>query len=76
MPSIDVSLVSHSFCFHFPQAFPKYEEYISKIGEAVEPLLDASPVDIQTLTDGTFRNKLKAVPALKILAKAGKNYKL
>lgn len=55
------------------EAFPKYEEYISKIGEAVEPLLDASPVDIQTLTDGTFRNKLKAVPALKILAKAARS---
>lgn len=69
--SIDVSFMSHSYSFHFSQAFPKYEEHISKLGDAVAPLLDATPVDIQTLTDGTFRNKLKAIPALKTLAQAG-----
>ncbi|XP_071827699.1 pyridine nucleotide-disulfide oxidoreductase domain-containing protein 2-like isoform X1 [Apostichopus japonicus] len=53
------------------EAFPEYEKYIAKLGEAIEPLLDMSPVDIQTLTEGTLRKRLKALPALKTLTQTG-----
>ncbi|PIK35212.1 putative pyridine nucleotide-disulfide oxidoreductase domain-containing protein 2 [Apostichopus japonicus] len=52
-------------------AFPEYEKYIAKLGEAIEPLLDMSPVDIQSLTEGTLRKRLKALPALRTLMQTG-----
>ncbi|XP_069467642.1 pyridine nucleotide-disulfide oxidoreductase domain-containing protein 2 [Ambystoma mexicanum] len=52
------------------KAFPEYEEFMNCLVMAIDPLLDAAPVDTAALTRGSLRQKLLALPALRPLLKA------
>lgn len=54
------------------QAFPKYEEYMSRLVLAIDPLLDAAPVDMTAFQHNSLLQRLKALSTLKPLLKAGR----
>ncbi|XP_010636817.1 pyridine nucleotide-disulfide oxidoreductase domain-containing protein 2 isoform X2 [Fukomys damarensis] len=54
------------------QAFPKYEEYMSRLVLAIDPLLDAAPVDMAAFQHNSLLQRLKALSTLKPLLKAGR----
>ncbi|XP_035674943.1 pyridine nucleotide-disulfide oxidoreductase domain-containing protein 2-like [Branchiostoma floridae] len=54
------------------EIFPEYEHTLGRIGEAIEPLLDNAPLDLQRLSHGTRLEKMRALMTAKPLADAGK----
>ena len=55
------------------EAYPKYEEYMGEIVEAVAGLLDHPPPDMKSLTKGSTMEKVKALKSLKPLLATSKN---
>eukprot|EP00058_Branchiostoma_floridae_P022469 XP_002607959.1 hypothetical protein BRAFLDRAFT_74908 [Branchiostoma floridae] len=53
------------------EIFPEYEHTLGRIGEAIEPLLDNAPLDLQRLSHGTRLEKMRALMTAKPLAEAG-----
>ncbi|XP_066277356.1 pyridine nucleotide-disulfide oxidoreductase domain-containing protein 2-like [Branchiostoma lanceolatum] len=54
------------------QMFPEYEHTMGRIGEAIEPLLDNAPLDLQRLSHGTRLEKMRALMTVRPLADAAK----
>ncbi|XP_036049510.1 pyridine nucleotide-disulfide oxidoreductase domain-containing protein 2 [Onychomys torridus] len=54
------------------QAFPRYEEFMKRLVLAIDPLLDADPVDIEAFQHGSLLQRLKALSTLRPLLKAGR----
>ncbi|KAI8512502.1 Pyridine nucleotide-disulfide oxidoreductase domain-containing protein 2 [Branchiostoma belcheri] len=54
------------------EIFPEYEHTMSRIGEAIEPLLDNAPLDLQRLSHGSRLDKMRALMTAKPLADAAK----
>ncbi|XP_051680014.2 pyridine nucleotide-disulfide oxidoreductase domain-containing protein 2 isoform X2 [Oryctolagus cuniculus] len=54
------------------QAFPRYEEFLSRLILAIDPLLDAAPVDLAALQQGRLLQRLKSLSTLMPLLKAGR----
>ncbi|XP_022111005.1 pyridine nucleotide-disulfide oxidoreductase domain-containing protein 2-like [Acanthaster planci] len=48
-----------------------YTKLIEEIGVAIEPLLDASPVNLSALGKGSFKERMDMWPAIKALLKTG-----
>lgn len=55
------------------QAFPKYEAFMNRMALAIEPLLDAAPVDTEAFHRGSLLQRLQALSKLKPLLQAGKS---
>ncbi|XP_028744690.1 LOW QUALITY PROTEIN: pyridine nucleotide-disulfide oxidoreductase domain-containing protein 2 [Peromyscus leucopus] len=53
------------------QAFPRYEEFMKRLVLAIDPLLDAAPVDVEAFQRGSLLQRLKALSTLRPLLKAG-----
>lgn len=53
------------------QAFPRYEEFMKRLVLAIDPLLDAAPVDVEAFQHGSLLQRLKALSTLRPLLKAG-----
>ncbi|XP_032890356.1 pyridine nucleotide-disulfide oxidoreductase domain-containing protein 2 [Amblyraja radiata] len=53
------------------QAYAAYEALTSRIAAAIQPLLDTAPVDIPSLTDGSLRQRVRALRTVKPLVHAG-----
>ncbi|XP_040847755.1 pyridine nucleotide-disulfide oxidoreductase domain-containing protein 2 [Ochotona curzoniae] len=53
------------------QAFPRYEAFLSRLTSAIDPLLDAAPVDLVGLQRGSLQQRLKSLSTLTPLLKAG-----
>ncbi|XP_053160379.1 pyridine nucleotide-disulfide oxidoreductase domain-containing protein 2 [Hemicordylus capensis] len=53
------------------QAFPKYEAFMSRLVSAIDPLLDTCPVDVAMFSQGSLRQRLKALRGLQILFRSG-----
>ncbi|XP_004625590.1 pyridine nucleotide-disulfide oxidoreductase domain-containing protein 2 isoform X1 [Octodon degus] len=54
------------------QVFPRYEEFMSRLVLAIDPLLDAAPVDMEAFQHHSLLQRLKALSTLKPLLKAGR----
>lgn len=54
------------------QAFPKYEAFMNRMALAIEPLLDAAPVDTEAFHRGSLLQRLQALSKLKPLLQAGR----
>lgn len=55
------------------QAFPRYEEFMKRLVLAIDPLLDAIPVDTAAFQHGSLLQRLRALSTLRPLLKAGKS---
>ncbi|XP_006880260.1 PREDICTED: pyridine nucleotide-disulfide oxidoreductase domain-containing protein 2 [Elephantulus edwardii] len=53
------------------QAFPRYEEFMNRLASAIDPLLDAAPVDMATFQRGSLLQRFQALSTLKPLLRAG-----
>uniref|UniRef100_A0A9J8A3N1 Pyridine nucleotide-disulfide oxidoreductase domain-containing protein 2 n=1 Tax=Cyprinus carpio carpio TaxID=630221 RepID=A0A9J8A3N1_CYPCA len=53
------------------KVYPEFLSYLERLGCAIHPLLDAPPVDIPGLTQGSLRKKISALRSLKPLVKSG-----
>ncbi|XP_078499685.1 pyridine nucleotide-disulfide oxidoreductase domain-containing protein 2 [Lissotriton helveticus] len=53
------------------KAFPEYEDFMNRLVFAIDPLLDAAPLDAAAMTQGSLRQRLHAFSALRPLLKAG-----
>ncbi|XP_039767536.1 pyridine nucleotide-disulfide oxidoreductase domain-containing protein 2 isoform X2 [Ornithorhynchus anatinus] len=53
------------------QAFPEYEKFMHRLASAIEPLLDASPVDPAAFSRGSLLQRLRSLRHLKPLLQAG-----
>ncbi|XP_056148139.1 pyridine nucleotide-disulfide oxidoreductase domain-containing protein 2 [Lampris incognitus] len=53
------------------KAFPEFVTYLEKLAGAIQPLLDAPPVDIPGLTAGSLRRRLTASKTLMPIVKCG-----
>ncbi|XP_004457085.1 pyridine nucleotide-disulfide oxidoreductase domain-containing protein 2 [Dasypus novemcinctus] len=53
------------------QAFPRYEAFMNRLAAAIDPLLDAAPVDVAAFRHGSLLQRLKALSTLKPLLQAG-----
>ncbi|KAM6184609.1 pyridine nucleotide-disulfide oxidoreductase domain-containing protein 2 [Rhynchocyon petersi] len=53
------------------QAFPRYEEFMNRLALAIDPLLDAAPVDVAALQRGSLLQRFQALSTLKPLLQAG-----
>ncbi|KAG8548913.1 hypothetical protein GDO81_023545, partial [Engystomops pustulosus] len=53
------------------EAYPKYEDFMNRLVDAIDPLLDAPPADTATIAQGPLTKKLKALKTLRPLLKAG-----
>ncbi|XP_045424643.1 pyridine nucleotide-disulfide oxidoreductase domain-containing protein 2 [Lemur catta] len=53
------------------QAFPRYEEFMNRLALAIDPLLDAAPVDLAAFQRGSLRQRARALSSLKPLLQAG-----
>uniref|UniRef100_A0A8B9LEZ4 Pyridine nucleotide-disulfide oxidoreductase domain-containing protein 2 n=1 Tax=Astyanax mexicanus TaxID=7994 RepID=A0A8B9LEZ4_ASTMX len=51
--------------------FPEYVAHLEKLACAIHPLLDAPPVDIPGVTQGSLRNRIAALKSLKPLVQSG-----
>ncbi|XP_069882671.1 pyridine nucleotide-disulfide oxidoreductase domain-containing protein 2 isoform X4 [Dipodomys merriami] len=60
------------FSWKDAQAFPRYEEFMSRLVLAIDPLLDAAPLDIAAFQHGSLLQRLKLLSTLKPLVKAGR----
>uniref|UniRef100_A0A8C5LGF5 Pyridine nucleotide-disulfide oxidoreductase domain-containing protein 2 n=1 Tax=Jaculus jaculus TaxID=51337 RepID=A0A8C5LGF5_JACJA len=54
------------------QAFPRYEEFMKRLVLAINPLLDAAPVDTVALQHGSLLQRLRALASIGPLLKAGR----
>ncbi|XP_008072148.1 pyridine nucleotide-disulfide oxidoreductase domain-containing protein 2 [Carlito syrichta] len=54
------------------QAFPRYEEFMNRLAQAIDPLLDAAPVDVAAFQHGSLWQRFRALSTLKPLLKAGR----
>nr|XP_048308878.1 pyridine nucleotide-disulfide oxidoreductase domain-containing protein 2 isoform X1 [Myodes glareolus] len=54
------------------QAFPRYEEFMKRLVLAIDPLLDAIPVDTAAFQHGSLLQRLRALSTLRPLLKAGR----
>ncbi|GAB1302437.1 Pyridine nucleotide-disulfide oxidoreductase domain-containing protein 2 [Apodemus speciosus] len=54
------------------QAFPRYEEFMRRLVLAIDPLLDAAPVDTTAFQRGSLLQRLRALSTLRPLLKAGR----
>ncbi|XP_053477209.1 pyridine nucleotide-disulfide oxidoreductase domain-containing protein 2 isoform X1 [Ictalurus furcatus] len=52
-------------------AYPDYVAHLEKLACAIHPLLDAPPVDIPGITEGSLRKRIAAMRSLKPLVKSG-----
>ena len=57
--------------FDMYQVFPDFIAHLEKLAGAIQPLLDAPPVNIPELTSGSLRKRLSAAKTLMPLAKCG-----
>ncbi|XP_077113159.1 pyridine nucleotide-disulfide oxidoreductase domain-containing protein 2 isoform X2 [Ranitomeya variabilis] len=53
------------------KAYPKYEDFMNHLVAAIDPLLDAPPVDTAALAQGSLTTRLKSIKTLRPLVKAG-----
>ncbi|XP_069835026.1 pyridine nucleotide-disulfide oxidoreductase domain-containing protein 2 [Dendropsophus ebraccatus] len=53
------------------KAYPKYEDFMRRLVDAIDPLLDAPPADIAAIAQGSLTTKLKSLKTLRPLLKAG-----
>ena len=53
------------------QAYPEYEAFMGDLVSALNPLLDAPPVDTAALGQGSVLQRLRALRALQPLLRAG-----
>ncbi|XP_062852233.1 pyridine nucleotide-disulfide oxidoreductase domain-containing protein 2 [Trichomycterus rosablanca] len=53
------------------KAFPDYVAHLEKLACAIHPLLDAPPVDVPGITQGSLRKRMAAMKSLKPLLKSG-----
>uniref|UniRef100_A0A8C1TY93 Pyridine nucleotide-disulphide oxidoreductase domain 2 n=1 Tax=Cyprinus carpio TaxID=7962 RepID=A0A8C1TY93_CYPCA len=53
------------------KVYPDFLSYLERLACAIHPLLDAPPVDIPGLTQGSLRKKITALGSLKPLVKSG-----
>ncbi|XP_073210766.1 pyridine nucleotide-disulfide oxidoreductase domain-containing protein 2 isoform X2 [Lepidochelys kempii] len=53
------------------QAYPKYEAFLSRLVSALDPLLDAAPVDPSAWSQGPLLQRLRALRGLQPLMRAG-----
>ncbi|XP_065409680.1 pyridine nucleotide-disulfide oxidoreductase domain-containing protein 2 isoform X3 [Chrysemys picta bellii] len=53
------------------QAYPKYEAFLSRLVSAIDPLLDAAPVDPAAWSQGPLLQRLRALRGLQPLLRAG-----
>ncbi|KAM8806130.1 pyridine nucleotide-disulfide oxidoreductase domain-containing protein 2 [Eudromia elegans] len=53
------------------QAYPAYEAFMGGLVAALDPLLDAAPVDPAALAEGSVLQRLRALRALRPLLRAG-----
>ncbi|XP_020040374.2 pyridine nucleotide-disulfide oxidoreductase domain-containing protein 2 [Castor canadensis] len=53
------------------QAFPRYEVFMKRLVLAIDPLLDAAPVDMAAFQRGSLLQRFKLLSTLKPLLKAG-----
>ncbi|KAK9964155.1 hypothetical protein ABG768_005353 [Culter alburnus] len=53
------------------KAYPDFLTYLERLACAIHPLLDAPPVDIPGLTQGSLRKRISALRSLKPLLKSG-----
>ncbi|XP_075360196.1 pyridine nucleotide-disulfide oxidoreductase domain-containing protein 2 [Mycteria americana] len=53
------------------QAYPEYESFMGGLVSALDPLLDAPPVDTAALGQGSLLQRLRALQALRPLLRAG-----
>lgn len=60
----------HHKCL-LPKAYPDYVAHLEKLACAIHPLLDAPPVDIPGITEGSLRKRIAAMRSLKPLVKSG-----
>ncbi|XP_036994876.2 pyridine nucleotide-disulfide oxidoreductase domain-containing protein 2 isoform X2 [Artibeus jamaicensis] len=54
------------------QAFPQYEDFINRLALAIDPLLDAAPVDMEAFWQGSLLQRLKSLTTLTPLLQAGR----
>ncbi|XP_057164443.1 pyridine nucleotide-disulfide oxidoreductase domain-containing protein 2 isoform X6 [Ursus arctos] len=54
------------------QAFPKYEAFMNRLALAIDPLLDAAPVDLAAFQRGSLLQRLQALSTLKPVLQAGR----
>ncbi|KAM8911777.1 pyridine nucleotide-disulfide oxidoreductase domain-containing protein 2 isoform 1-T1 [Lycaon pictus] len=54
------------------QAFPKYEAFMNRLALAIDPLLDAAPVDMEAFQRGSLWQRLRSLSTLKPLLQAGR----
>ncbi|XP_023062148.1 pyridine nucleotide-disulfide oxidoreductase domain-containing protein 2 isoform X6 [Piliocolobus tephrosceles] len=54
------------------QVFPRYEEFMHRLALAIDPLLDAAPVDMAAFQRGSVLQRIKSLSTLKPLLKAGR----
>ncbi|XP_060781877.1 pyridine nucleotide-disulfide oxidoreductase domain-containing protein 2 [Neoarius graeffei] len=53
------------------KAYPEYVAHLEKLACAIHPLLDAPPVDIPGVIEGSLRKRIAAMKSLKPLVKSG-----
>ncbi|XP_018417950.1 PREDICTED: pyridine nucleotide-disulfide oxidoreductase domain-containing protein 2 [Nanorana parkeri] len=53
------------------EAYPKYEHFMNRLVSAIDPLLDAPPVDTAAITQGSLAQRVKSLKTLQPLMKAG-----
>ncbi|XP_038678087.1 pyridine nucleotide-disulfide oxidoreductase domain-containing protein 2 isoform X2 [Scyliorhinus canicula] len=53
------------------KAYAEYEAFINRMATAVDPLLDAVPVDIPSLTSSSLRERIRSLRTVKPLLKTG-----
>nr|XP_055155981.1 pyridine nucleotide-disulfide oxidoreductase domain-containing protein 2 isoform X5 [Nyctereutes procyonoides] len=54
------------------KAFPKYEAFMNRLALAIDPLLDAAPVDMEAFQRGSLWQRLQSLTTLKPLLQAGR----
>eukprot|EP00079_Xenopus_tropicalis_P011025 XP_002936488.2 PREDICTED: pyridine nucleotide-disulfide oxidoreductase domain-containing protein 2 [Xenopus tropicalis] len=53
------------------KAYPEYESFMNRLVLAIDPLLDAPPLDTKAILEGPLLNRLKSLKTLQPLLKAG-----
>ncbi|XP_073451647.1 pyridine nucleotide-disulfide oxidoreductase domain-containing protein 2-like [Aquarana catesbeiana] len=53
------------------EVYPKYEHFMNRLVSAIDPLLDAPPVDMAAITQGSLLQRVKSLRSLRPLIKAG-----
>ncbi|NP_001088589.1 pyridine nucleotide-disulphide oxidoreductase domain 2 L homeolog [Xenopus laevis] len=53
------------------KAYPEYENFMNRLVLAIDPLLDAPPLDTKAIFEGTLLRRLRSLKTLQPLLKAG-----